>query len=525
MTSPLFKTQRPKLVTGKTTSIPATRVNITNEAGGSAYSMSHEHALAQYIVAGMFDNTCYIDGNTQLNRIKDLANKCSNDFIMRLAVYAHEYGYMKDTSAYLLGYLMKQNDKSYFKRAFPRVITNGRMLRTFVQIVRSGTFGSRSFGTVAKKTIQDYLNNCTDKQIINASIGNDPSLKDVIMMVHPKANNSQRNQLYRWVCGFDFDKKQLPAELQKYLKLQRDPSGFTELPKVPFQMYTSMDLTDAGWKAIFDISTWQQIRTNLATFDRHNVFSDFAYVNKAIERLVSRDDILRSKVMPYSVFSAYLNAGSIPARIKDALNTALQISLENIPKINGKTVLAIDYSGSMTWKINLKSSVRHIDIAAVFAAALKFHNPEAEIVLFNSHARDYIVNSGTTLLQLANDISRLANGGTDCGAALKHIYDKGRYSGMPDNIIIISDNQSWLGFNKGHKTTTQRIFDNIRQINPRAKMVNIDIAPISSSQTSPSEHVLNIGGFNDTVFKIVSDFFESKGDKSFWVNKIKTIEI
>ena len=45
MTSPLFKTQRPKLATGKTTSIPATRVNTTNEAGGSAYSMSHEHAI------------------------------------------------------------------------------------------------------------------------------------------------------------------------------------------------------------------------------------------------------------------------------------------------------------------------------------------------------------------------------------------------------------------------------------------------------------------------------------------------
>lgn len=101
MTSPLFKTQRPKLATGKTTSIPATRVNTTNEAGGSAYSMSHEHALAQYVVTGMFDNTCYIDGNTQLNRIKELANKCSNDFVMRLAVYAHEYGYMKDTPAYL----------------------------------------------------------------------------------------------------------------------------------------------------------------------------------------------------------------------------------------------------------------------------------------------------------------------------------------------------------------------------------------------------------------------------------------
>lgn len=526
MTSPLFKTQRPKLITGRTTSIPAVRVNTTNEAGGVAYSMSHEHALAQYVVTGMFDNTCYIDAKTQLNRIKDLANKCSNDFIMRLAVYAHEYGYMKDTPAYLLGYLMKQSDKSYFKRAFPRVITNGRMLRTFVQIIRSGTFGSRSFGTVAKKAIQNYLNNCTDKQIINASIGNEPSLKDIIMMVHPKANNSARNQLYRWVCGFDFDEKQLPVELQKYLKLQKDPSGFEELPKVPFQMYTSMGLTDAGWKAIFDISTWQQIRMNLATFNRHNVFNDFSYVNKAYERLTSREDILRSKVMPYSVFSAYLNSGDIPTRIKEALNTAVQISLENIPKINGKTVIAIDYSGSMDWRLNYKSSVRYIDIAAVFTAAIKFRNPNAEIVLFNTRAMDYTVNPGTTVMQLANNLSRLADGGTDCSSAFKHIYDKGRYNGMPDNIIMISDNQSWLGFRgNSFRTGTQKVFDDIRQINPRARLVNIDISPSSSSQTSPSENVLNISGFNDTVFKIVSDFFESNGSKTFWVDKIKAIEI
>jgi TROVE domain protein len=287
-----------------------------------------------------------------------------------------------------------------------------------------------------------------------------------------------------------------------------------------------MPLTDAGWKAIFDISTWQQIRMNLATFNRHNVFNDFSYVNKAYERLTSRDDILRSKVMPYSVFSAYLNSGDIPTRIKEALNTAVQISLENIPKINGKTVIAIDYSGSMDWRLNSKGSVRYIDIAAVFTAAIKFRNPNAEIVLFNTRARDYTVDPGTTVMQLADSLSRLEDGGTDCSSAFKHIYDKGRYNGMPDNIIMISDNQSWLGFRgNGFRTGTQKIFDDIRQINPRARLVNIDISPSSSSQTSPSENVLNISGFNDTVFKIVSDFFESNGSKTFWVDKIKAIEI
>jgi hypothetical protein len=33
---------------------------------------------------------------------------------------------------------------------------------------------------------------------------------------------------------------------------------------------------------------------------------------------------------------------------------------------------------------------------------------------------------------------------------------------------------------------------------------------------------LNVGGFSDTVFEVVSAFMESGGSEDFWVNKIES---
>lgn len=525
MASPLFKTSRINVPTGQTTASQSSRVNTINESGGIAYAMTHQHALAQYATTGMLDGYLHIDGQTQLSRIIDLAEKCSNKYVAQVAIYAHEKGFMKDIPALLLGYLMKK-DRGLFNAIFKRVITNGRMLRTFVQIIRSGTFGTRSFGTNAKHQIQDWLNSTSDKTIINASIGNDPSLKDIIKMVHPKAPNENRNQLYRWVCDMDYQEDKLPEQLQLYLKLKRNPEKAEELPDLPFQMYTSMGLTTEGWRHIAKNATWNQTRMNLATFERHGVFGDKSFTNKIAEKLTSERDIIRSKAMPFAIFSAFKKAGDISYGIRKALNEAAEISLQNVPKLEGKTVVAIDRSGSMSWLINSRSTVRVMDVAAVLVAALKNKNPDLEIILFN-HTASIYEPKGKTLFGISEELSRMASGGTDCGAAMAFIKDRYANTGMPDNIIMVSDNESWLSTTKNFWNSTGTVdqLKLIRKQNPNTRMINIDVTPGSSSQTVPEEYVLNIGGFNDAVFQVASLFFNSKGNKDFWVSEINKVEI
>ena len=57
---------------------------------------------------------------------------------------------MKDMPA-LLTAVVAARDVRLFDRVFDRVIDTPRMLRTFVQIIRSGATGRRSFGTAPRR--------------------------------------------------------------------------------------------------------------------------------------------------------------------------------------------------------------------------------------------------------------------------------------------------------------------------------------------------------------------------------------
>jgi 60 kDa SS-A/Ro ribonucleoprotein len=125
-----------KLFQSATSTNAVVPTNTVNNAGGAAYSLSAEASLAQYASMGTFTDTFYVQDDKQLDTLKTLVGQVRPEFLAKLAVYSRETAYMKDMSAYLLAVLMTK-DLSLFKRVFNRVIDNGKMLRNFVQIVRS----------------------------------------------------------------------------------------------------------------------------------------------------------------------------------------------------------------------------------------------------------------------------------------------------------------------------------------------------------------------------------------------------
>src|SRR5687767_9624486 len=119
------------------TSKPA---NTTNEAGGRAYAFSAEHALAQYAATGTFNHTFYAQADEQLAKVLELVGQVDPNFVAQPEIYTREKGLMKDMPAFLTAYLAAK-DVGLLASVFPRVIDSGKMLRNFVQIVRSGTIG------------------------------------------------------------------------------------------------------------------------------------------------------------------------------------------------------------------------------------------------------------------------------------------------------------------------------------------------------------------------------------------------
>ena len=59
---------------------------------------------------------------------------------------------------------------------------------------------------------------------------------------------------------------------------------------------------------------------------------------------------------------------------------------------------------------------------------------------------------------------------------------------------------------------------------PNAKLVCIDITPHTTTQVSDNVDVINIGGFNDEVFKVMSAFVSGTG-KGHWVDTINQVQL
>ena len=245
---------------------PATAAN---EAGGLAYAQSPEAALAVYAATGCLNGTWYASDETQLAQVLALAAQVEPGLVARTAIHARQAGHMKDMPALLLATLSVR-DGELLAKAFPKVVDNGRMLRNFVQVVRSGRVGRKSLGSLPRRLVREWLQSASDAGIVQAAIGNQPSLADVIRMVHPKPANATREALYAWVLGRPYAESALPVTLQAYEAFKREPTG--ELPDLPFQYYTSLPLTAAHWKALALKSSWQTLRMNLNTFARNGVF-------------------------------------------------------------------------------------------------------------------------------------------------------------------------------------------------------------------------------------------------------------
>lgn len=102
---------------------------------------------------------------------------------------------MKDMPVCLLAYLAA-SDINLCKQVFPHVVDNGKMLRNFVQMIRSGVWGRKSLGTALKKLISTWLNEASVNKIVSASVGASPSLTDVLKLCHVKPTDEIRGALY-----------------------------------------------------------------------------------------------------------------------------------------------------------------------------------------------------------------------------------------------------------------------------------------------------------------------------------------
>ena len=509
------------------------RTDTVNEAGGTAYKLEPKAALAQYAATGCFNQTFYATADEQLEKVLKLCETLDAEFIAKTAVFTRKESFMKDMPALLMAILSTKGDKELFERAFPKVIDNGKMLRNFVQIMRSGVVGRKSLGSMPKRLVREWFENREPTNIFKQSVGQSPSFADILKMIHAKPKDDEYEALYGYFIGRDIKFENLPEVVQAYERYKAgDTNG--EVPNVPFQMLTALGLGTKEWTEIARNARWQMTRMNLNTFQRHGVFDDKEIVKMVAERLRKSENIKGARVFPYQLMKAFqmaTNNAKIPLEITNALQDAMEVALDNVPEIKGKVYVLPDVSGSMGspvtgYRQGSTSAVRCIDVAALVAAAILRKNPTAEVLPFENDVVDIKLNPRDSVMTNAEKLAKIGGGGTNCSAPLAQLN---RSNAKGDCVIYVSDNESWIDsttqrpWNSG--TETMKQWNEFKGRNKSAKLVCIDIQPYNSTQAKERSDILNIGGFSDNVFKIVSEFSKGTLEPEHWVGEIEKAEL
>jgi len=533
----VFETRRKvnaKAATGKTSE------------GRPAYTLHAEQALAELACVGTFQNTYYNDAGSQLKTLLALAAEVSDEYLAKVAIYSRIKGYMKDMPAALMAVLSTRNP-NMFRRVFNRVIDNPRMIRGFVQIMRSGAVGRKSLGSAPKKMVQAAIQNSKDFVLLNGSVGKNPSLADVVKMVHPyPCGNStmtanQMKHAFAWLVGKPFQTRYLPNAFKYYENFKSRPDTL-EVPRCDFRLIDGLDtMTDEHWRQLGYGMTWTQAKMSLNTLLRHGALEDTALVDHLAKLLVDPEKIKSSRQFPYSMMTGYNYLDpNVPAKLKNALQKALELSIANVPQLPGRVLVAVDISGSMGGLVSDKGATRCWDVAGLFAAAVLRKNPDAKITAFSETLfhRDGL-NSMDSIATITKGIIGTGfHGCTQWDAPINWaLHNKEHF----DAIIWISDMEANMDANSSRRTgwindgcyvddatSAGRLLTQYRKnVNPNCKAITMNVVANAGHAQLDGEkdpNLLQISGFSDHVFDVIASFMEAK-EPGHWVKIINDIAL
>lgn len=190
-------------------------------------------------------------------------------------------------------------------------------------------------------------------------------------------------------------------------------------------------------------------------------------------------------------------------KLIEALSVAADLSLANVPRFEGRTLVAVDTSGSMMG--------RPLKIASLFAAVIYKAN-RADLMLFSDDAHPVVYNRADATLTLAQRIEEQAK----CGGTNFHpIFDKA--ADAYDRIVILSDMQAWVGYH----TPAEALKRYVKRVGKRPRIFSFDLAGYGTLQF-PQADVYALAGFSDKTMETLRLLEQ---DKTALLREIQRVEL
>lgn len=279
---------------------------------------------------------------------------------------------------------------------------------------------------------------------------------DVLELTHPEPGDSVQNALFEFILNARHGHKETEGDLYKNLGMlfanmtihaNMDRNVYDDLVDTEMLRRAGFTWEDAHsaagtaggavnkaqlWTALIPTMGYMALLRNLRNFDQAEIPG--AVAQDVMARLTDPAQVARSRQFPFRFLAAHRAVSSL--RWGHPLEVALNLSLQNVPVLSGRTLVLVDRSGSMFGTVSEKSGLTRADQAAVFGAALALRNPHnVDLVEFGTSAAVVRVSPGDSLLRVVNERFH-AMGGTYTASAVRNHYR------AHDRVIIVTDEQS-----------------------------------------------------------------------------------
>ena len=468
--------------------------------------------LFENLVSTLYGKDSYYESaNETVERMKTALAQVVNDhglkgveYAGRVAMFAREHMHIRTMPIVMVVELAKILQERNMQKTTPplqyklRSLTRGVISRAD-ELTDMFAYALTVFGDTKKipmglkRGVADAFNKFDAYQFGKYNRKEGLTLKNLLRIVHPVPEHEGNSIIFQ---------KIMEESLESPYTWEVELSKNGQLPVServdPKQLWTEL-VTREGSGSL----GYMALLRNLRNMKEAGI--DDATWKLVAAKLSNPKAVEKSKQLPFGFINSYEVAkeSSVPGIVLNALQTATELSLKNMPKLGDRVWIIADCSGSMGMSDSYSYGIGRrqtenspIKVAAIFASALvkaAKDSFEVKFTMFDDYAKHVDLNPRDSIFTLFEKImARNAGGGTNLESALA---EKPKLGFEPDTVIILSDMEV-------NRLQSGRNIDNL--FKKDCVKVAINLASRDTTPLAEWKGWIQLAGWSPKIFQFVN---------------------
>lgn len=472
-----------------------------------------------------------------INTAQQIAESDSPRDLLAIAHWARTEMKIRTTPQVLLSVAANcPATKEYVREYCPKVIQRADELKQAFIANRSLYGSQKSLPNSLKRGLADAFKKFGERDFLKYEGQNRPHFADVLKMVDRARNYPLPKPLDHYLkTGEVTDEKATPIVAAR--------KKLTQLKSFGPRAAKYAKESGANWEVLLSQfgntkDVWEHLIENnqlpyMATLrNLRNIIEadvDMKYINQVCKKLV--EGAVHSKQLPFRFLAAraalaYENPSRMSwgyydsmrpkklnakgQKLLEAIDQAVEAVVEAMDPLPGKSLIAVDNSGSMSSPVSQKSQMTLNQAAATLAAIIMKRSEQGSVAGGFGNTWKPLGNKQGPALEVAERIQRLDVGHSTNAEAVIEWAINGNHEF--DRIIILSDMQTYGGggggyYGRSHESVKDLIKKYRKMISKGCKLHCIDLAGHGQALTEQADTKTNlVAGFSEKMINIIREF-------------------